>query len=77
VPIVRAANTGVSGTIDANGALRDETQLFVEAAQITQITPSKGKLTFYTAYGDVFSWLCLVLTLLLPFTARPNQRDAG
>jgi apolipoprotein N-acyltransferase len=62
VPIVRAANTGVSGTIDANGALRDATDLFVETAQITQITPRRGGLTFYSAYGDVFSWLCLLVT---------------
>jgi len=70
VPIVRAANTGISGTIDANGALRDATELFVETARITQITPRQRGLTFYTAYGDVFSWLCLALTLLLPFIRR-------
>jgi apolipoprotein N-acyltransferase len=67
-PIVRAANTGVSGTIDANGALRDETDLFMDTAQITKITPRQGGLTFYTAYGDVFSWLCLLAVVLLPIT---------
>jgi apolipoprotein N-acyltransferase len=72
VPIVRAANTGVSGTITANGALKDETELFVEAAQITKITPRQSGLTFYSAYGDVFSWLCLLATGLLAFTARKN-----
>jgi apolipoprotein N-acyltransferase len=65
VPIVRAANTGISGTITANGALQDETELFVEAAQITKISPRQGGLTFYSAYGDVFSWLCLLATGLL------------
>jgi apolipoprotein N-acyltransferase len=72
VPIVRAANTGISGAIMANGALKDETELFVEAAQITQITPRQGRLTFYSAYGDVFSWLCLLATGLLAITARRN-----
>jgi apolipoprotein N-acyltransferase len=72
VPIVRAANTGISGAITANGALKDETELFVEAAQITQITPRQGRLTFYSAYGDVFSWLCLLATGLLAITARRN-----
>jgi apolipoprotein N-acyltransferase len=67
VPIVRAANTGISGTITANGTLRDETELFVEAAQITKIAPRQGSLTFYSAYGDVFSWLCLAVTLFLSF----------
>jgi len=74
VPIVRAANTGISGTIEANGTLRDETDLFVEAAQITQITPKSGGLTFYSAYGDVFSWLCLLATGLLAVTSRRNRR---
>ena len=73
VPIVRAANTGISGTIDANGALRDETDLFVEAAKITKITPRQRGLTFYTAYGDVFSWICLVLTVVLPFIQRQQN----
>ena len=73
VPIVRAANTGVSGTIDADGSLRDETELFVDSAQITTISPRQGGLTFYTSNGDVFSWLCLTLTLLLPFLLRKHD----
>jgi apolipoprotein N-acyltransferase len=73
VPIVRAANTGVSGTIDANGALRDETRLFVETVKITQITPRQRGITFYTAYGDVFSWLCLFATFAITLAARPWQ----
>jgi apolipoprotein N-acyltransferase len=72
VPLVRAANTGVSGTIDANGALRDETDIFVDAAQITQISPRQGGLTFYSNYGDVFSWICLGLALLLPLWRKQN-----
>ena len=68
VPIVRAANTGISGAIMANGTLQDETSLFVEAAQITQITPRQGGLTFYSSYGDVFSWLCLLATGLIAIT---------
>ncbi len=74
VPIVRAANTGISGAIDSNGALRDETELFVEVAQITRITPRQGRLTFYSAYGDVFSWMCMTLTLLLPFIQRRGSQ---
>ena len=40
VPIVRVANTGVSGTISATGKLKDETELFVEDFRITQIAPA-------------------------------------
>ena len=73
-PIVRAANTGISGTITANGALKDETKLFVEAAQITKISPRQGGLTFYSAYGDVFSWLCLLATGLIAIMAQRNNK---
>ena len=75
VPIVRAANTGISGTITANGALQDKTELFVEAAQITQITPRQGGLTFYSAYGDVFSWLCLLATGFFGFVGIKKEYE--
>ena len=75
VPIVRSANTGISGTITANGTLRDETELFVDAARITQITPGERGLTFYSAYGDIFSWLCLLGTGLLVVTALRNNKE--
>ncbi|MZH03702.1 MAG: apolipoprotein N-acyltransferase, partial [Nitrospinae bacterium] len=39
VPLVRAANTGVSGTITANGEVKDETELFVDAARTVNIAP--------------------------------------
>lgn len=70
VPIVRAANTGVSGAVEANGKLRDETGLFVEGYRVTLIAPATGKKTFYSLHGDVFSWACLALSALLPFIVR-------
>jgi len=70
VPIVRAANTGISGTIEATGKLRNETKLFVEDVLITQISPATSGKTFYSLNGDIFSWLCLFLAGLLGFTSR-------
>ena len=70
VPIVRAANTGISGTIQATGKLRDATKLFVEDVLITQISPATSGKTFYSLNGDIFSWLCLFLAGLLGFTSR-------
>ncbi len=70
VPIVRAANTGISGTIEATGKLRDETKLFVEDFRITLIAPATEKKTFYSLNGDVFSWLCLLATGLIGFASR-------
>jgi apolipoprotein N-acyltransferase len=70
ISIVRAANTGVSGTIEATGKLRDETKLFTEELRVTQITPATGGKTFYSLNGDVFSWICLLLTGLIAIAAR-------
>jgi apolipoprotein N-acyltransferase len=70
VPIVRVANTGVSGTISATGKLKDETELFVEDFRITQIAPAIEEKTFYSLYGDVFSWFCLLTTGLMAIVSR-------
>ena len=72
VPIVRAANTGISGTIDATGKLRDETNLFVEDFRITLIAPATDRKTFYSLNGDVFSWVCLFATGIAALCLRKN-----
>jgi apolipoprotein N-acyltransferase len=75
VPIVRAANTGISGTIEATGKLRDETELFTEEFRVTQITPATGGKTFYSLNGDIFSWLCLLATGLIAIAARRGKNE--
>ncbi len=59
VPIVRAANTGISGTVDAYGRIVDATEIFEEDWVIAQIRPKTSAPGFYSTYGDIFSWLCL------------------
>ena len=61
VPIVRAANTGITGTIDPTGNIRQATALFETDLVITDITPSQSEKTFYSRYGDLFSQACLLL----------------
>jgi apolipoprotein N-acyltransferase len=75
VSIVRAANTGISGTIEATGKLRDETQLFTEEFRVTQITPATGGKTFYSLNGDIFSWVCLLVTGLIAIAARRGKNE--
>ena len=53
MPIVRAANTGISGTIEATGKLRNETKLFVEDVLITQISPATNGKTFKTKLDKI------------------------
>jgi apolipoprotein N-acyltransferase len=74
VSIVRAANTGISGTIEATGKLRDETKLFVEEFRVTQINPATGGRTFYSLNGDIFSWICLLATGLIAIAARKGNK---
>jgi len=73
VPIARAANTGISGFIDAKGHILETTSIFTEAYLTRSLTPSTKK-TFYTRYGDVFAWLCVIGSFLavLPLP-RPKR----
>ncbi len=73
VPIVRAANTGISGTIDPTGHMRQTTKLFVEELVITKITPSNNGITAYARYGDLFSYLCIAMTGVLAFITRQRK----
>ena len=68
-PIVRAANTGISGFIDATGQIRNTTQLFKRELVVDEITPNKGPRTFYSKFGDIFSYLCLALVAIITFLA--------
>jgi apolipoprotein N-acyltransferase len=64
VPIARAANTGISGFIDAKGRILETTGIFTEAYLTRSLSPSTKK-TIYTRYGDIFSWLCLLASIAL------------
>ncbi|MEK6744697.1 MAG: apolipoprotein N-acyltransferase [Nitrospirota bacterium] len=63
VPIARAANTGISGFIDANGRILDTSGIFTEAHLTRTLVPGSIT-TFYTRYGDVFAWMCALGAIL-------------
>ncbi len=62
VYVVRSANTGVTAIIDPAGRIMKQTDLFVEAVLVGEISLRKGT-TFYTRYGDLFAWICSVFAL--------------
>jgi apolipoprotein N-acyltransferase len=64
VPVARAANTGISGFIDAKGRILETSGIFTEAYLTRTLVPGSTK-TFYTRYGDVFAWLCALASLVL------------
>jgi apolipoprotein N-acyltransferase len=63
-PVMRAANTGISGFIDSSGRVLSETPLFQRLILLGQVKTDRT-LTFYTKYGDLFSYLCIVISIVL------------
>jgi apolipoprotein N-acyltransferase len=58
VPLVRAANTGITAVIDSKGHVRGMTRLFEEATLSAEVRRGGGG-TFYSRHGDLFALLCL------------------
>lgn len=68
-PLVRAANTGISGFIDSNGKVLKTLPLF-ERGAITEEIKTDSTRTFYSRYGDLFSYLCIITTVILLASIR-------
>lgn len=67
--IARSANTGISCFIDEFGNVSDATDWWKEAVIQKSIIPNTN-LTFFSRFGDLISYFCVLLTLiLLVFTA--------
>jgi apolipoprotein N-acyltransferase len=87
IPVVRAANTGISGIIEPTGRITKETDIFTRTYVLGDInitTPSSppptkrgywGGKTFYTQYGDIFAYVCSALTLLLILLFKGRKID--
>jgi apolipoprotein N-acyltransferase len=77
VPLIRAANTGITAVVDPSGQIREATDLFVRTGVVTNVypgPPSRLGKTFYTKFGDIFAYLCVAVTLLIfVFTWRPSR----
>jgi apolipoprotein N-acyltransferase len=58
--VVRAANTGISAIIEPSGRIVNPTKLFVRTMVRGRIWPKEGTNTFYTTYGDIFAYLCII-----------------
>jgi apolipoprotein N-acyltransferase len=64
VPLLRAANTGISAIIDENGRITQKTGLFEEAFLNGHVRSGTAG-TIYTRFGDVFAIFCLVVSVLV------------
>jgi apolipoprotein N-acyltransferase len=60
--ILRDTNSGVTAVIDPDGRVRQS----IPRHQVDALPAEfgfKDEITFYTAHGDVFAWLCAILSL--------------
>ncbi|MFQ5949794.1 MAG: apolipoprotein N-acyltransferase [Nitrospiria bacterium] len=76
VPFARAANTGISGFINAYGTITKQTPLFVEATLSDRLHPGNQK-TFYTAFGDLFAVACVIMMLAFLLTEWVKRRKSN
>jgi len=79
----RAANTGISGFIAPDGRILTQTPIFSEQALTGSLPLRFLSPTFYTEYGDVFTWGCVIIAgVLLTWcryavpVATPNPRSS-
>ena len=81
LPTLRAANTGISALIDAQGRVVQASPLFEEAIVVGEIAVSVGgtSATFYARHGDVFAWSCLAISIGWVFRSwnRERRREHG
>lgn len=68
-PIVRAANTGISGFIDPTGKILSATDIYTDAA-VSQTVTLMTIQSLYTRFGDAFATGCLILSILFYFVFK-------
>jgi len=62
--LIRAANTGISAIVDPNGRILHASDIFVPAVITEQIRMERVQ-TFYTRYGDLFAWVCVIFIVVV------------
>lgn len=76
-PLVRAAQTGISGVVEPNGAVRDRTTLFTGPTIVEAAVAPRDGLTPYVRFGDVFAAACLGATLAMLFETLRHRPHLG
>jgi apolipoprotein N-acyltransferase len=78
-PMVRAANSGISAVIDANGGIAASLGLFRRGVLVAAVRPATGG-TVYAKTGEIFGISCSILTVLafiFPLRGSHGIRTAG
>ncbi|NQV36584.1 MAG: apolipoprotein N-acyltransferase [Candidatus Marinimicrobia bacterium] len=64
VPIIRSANTGISGLFDATGRVLKKIPIGHQAVFLAQVDCHNQK-SWYTKHGDIFAILCTIMTMII------------
>jgi len=63
-PVIRAANTGISGFIDSSGKIISQTGIFQKTV-LTEDLRTDSTITLYAKFGDLFSYACIVFSVIV------------
>jgi apolipoprotein N-acyltransferase len=74
VPLVRAANTGITAIIDSRGHIRAMTQIFKETSLSGEVKLGTRD-SIYTRVGDLFARICLGGSLLVAALSFRRKRQ--
>jgi apolipoprotein N-acyltransferase len=76
--LIRAANTGISAIVDPSGRILHASDLFVPTVIADRIRMERTQ-TFYTRYGDLFAWVCVmfIVAVFIATWARGAVRIAS
>ena len=74
VPVARAANTGISAFISSRGEIEQASSLFVEATPYGEVRLGQGERTVYNRIGDLFSLICLGITVIFLVVVVARRR---
>jgi len=61
-PVIRAANSGISGFFSSKGEVIKQTKLFERKTLTAEIT-TDPRTTFYSRFGDLLAYICILITL--------------
>jgi apolipoprotein N-acyltransferase len=75
LPLVRAANTGISAVVDPMGRVIQALRLGAEGVLDAPL-PKAGKATFYNRAGDVPVWFMVVIAAALVLRRRLRTHKA-
>jgi apolipoprotein N-acyltransferase len=77
LPVIRAANSGVSSVLDSSGRVLAQTGLFEVTTFQMDLHPSSAGPTFYARTGDLVVWVLLAVlgALVVLGLARPRRSE--